>query len=142
LDVVLLEIVLNELGKNITESDGFLRSIAIDKLVANYHGCFCIVAVKSLSGLDKLLDDGYPLLHRGQLHFFAVSCRLLQLSHRLFHGSKSFFIISVFVDLHLSASIIEIAKTFERFSLLIKADDGFHDLWIVMPVLILQEVSC
>ena len=142
LEAVLVVIVLNELGKYVAESDGFLHSRSVDERVANSHGCCAVVAVESLSGLDKLLDDGYPLLHRGQLHFFAVSCGLLQLSHRLFHGSKSFFIISVFVDLHLSASIIEIAKTFERFSLLIKADDGFHDLWIVMPVLILQEVSC
>jgi len=73
LDIVLLEIVLNELGKDIAESDGFLRSMTIDKLVANLHGCFAIVAVKRLSGLDKLLDDSYPLSHRVQLHFFAVS---------------------------------------------------------------------
>lgn len=58
----------------------------------------------------------------------------------LFHSAQGFFIVTILIDLNLSACVIEVCQAFERFGLLVEANDGLHDLGVVVPVLVLEEV--
>ena len=73
LEVVLVEVVLDQLGKDVAQSDGFFNSLGVNELVTDLHGRCAVVAVERFSGLNEFLDDADSLSHEGQFHFFAVA---------------------------------------------------------------------
>jgi hypothetical protein len=73
LEVVLLEVMLNQLGKHIAQSNGFFNSLGVNELITDLHGRCAVVAVERFSGLNEFLYDTNSLSHEGQFHFFTVA---------------------------------------------------------------------
>ena len=75
--VLLVEVVLNELGKDVTESDSLIDSRRVDQLIAYLHGSLGVSSVQQFPCLDELLDGVDSLSHHGQLSLFISGVRLL-----------------------------------------------------------------
>ena len=73
LEVALVEVMFNQLGKDVAQSDGFFNSLGVNELVTDLHGRCAVVAVERFSGLNEFLDDADSLSHEGQFHFFALA---------------------------------------------------------------------
>lgn len=137
LEAVLLEVVLDQLSEDISESDCLLNTWSVNQLVTDLHCCSAIVAIERFSCLNEPLNDTNSLFHLSKFHVLALSLRFFKLSHGFFHGTKSFFVISIFINFYLSTCIIEVSETFKWFCFLVETNDGFHDLGVIMPILIL-----
>jgi len=67
---------------------------------------------------------------------------LIKLALRFDHGFQGLFISTKFIDFDLGALIVEVGQAFERLGLAVELYDSLHDIWIVVPVLVTQEVAC
>ena len=66
---------------------------------------------------------------------------LVKLPLCLYHGLQGFLISSKLIDFDLSALIVEIRQALIRLGLAVELDNSLHDIRVVVPVLVAQEVT-
>ena len=75
------------------------------------------------------------------LHRLVGRITPVELTFGLYHRFRCLLVRSELVDLNLSALVVEVGKTLERFCLAVELYDGLHDIRVVVPVLVAQEVA-
>ena len=132
---------LHELSEHVAQPYRLVCPRLVDQLVAQLHHCVGVSLAEGVPGSHELLNGADALIEHSHLHVFALCSRLLELALSLLHGTQSFLIVTILVDLNLGAGIVEVGKALKGLSLLVEANDGLHDFRVVVPVLVLQEVA-
>jgi len=94
-----------------------------------------------LSSLAEHLEVANTLIELRLFNVLVDTITLVELAFSLFHGSECFFVVSVFIDLHLGARVIEVGQGFKCLSFGVERNNGLHDFRVVMPVLVLKEIA-
>ena len=75
------------------------------------------------------------------LHTLVGGITPVELTFSFDHRFCCLLIRAELVNLNLSALVVEVGKTLERFCLAVELYDGLHDIRVVVPVLVAQEVA-
>ena len=134
--------VLDQQRKHVSQLNCVLHARLLNKHLADLSGLVAVSAVLSLSSLAELLQ--LPnFLQKHVLLLGLISClTLVQLSLCLDHSFECLFIGSKLFNLNLGTLVIEVGQALKGLGLAVELNDCFHDFWVVVPVLVSEEVAC
>jgi len=142
LRVRFLAVMLNQHRVDIAHLDGIFNTRSIHKSQGNLCHAIRVTLIEGLTSLTELLEVSDLSKEHVLLLGFVCGITLVKLSFGLDHCFKGFFIRAEFIDLDLGTLIVEVGEALVRFSLTVELDDCLHDIRVVMPVLVSEEVAC
>mmetsp|Transcript_27539 Transcript_27539/g.44086 ORF Transcript_27539/g.44086 Transcript_27539/m.44086 type:complete len:204 (+) Transcript_27539:182-793(+) len=140
LHVSILVMVSDEKGKYVTNTNSRL-DLRMNKQRVTYSFRFIRIAQYQLTCMNKSFYKGYPLLQtHQQLILHALILNLAHVLDGFLESPQRLIVISILVDLHLCARIVKPGELLKCLCFRVVIYDGFHNLWIIPPIQILQVV--
>lgn len=128
--------------KHVSKLNCILHTRLLNEHLANLSRLVAVSTVLSLSSFAELLQLS-NFLQKHVLLLGLVGClTLVQLSLCLDHSFECLFIGAKLFNFNLGTLVIEVRQALKRLGLAVELNDCFHDFWIVVPVLVSEEVAC
>lgn len=139
--IVLLTVVLDEHRVDVADLHGVLDTWGIHELGSDLGHSRTIACIHGLSGITELHQVADLGVEDILLLLLVCRITLVELPLGLDHGFLRLLVRTELVYLYLGALVVEVGEALIGLGLAVELDDGLHDIRIVVPVLISQEVT-